>query len=99
MAIFSLSPVLINFKVAKYLKNYHHDFWIKYTHMGVGSIFGPTPFQAIKRLGGLDDPKIAAYEKEWNKAMRQFFLLFLALIIIFLLFSFVAFLLYKAKVI
>jgi hypothetical protein len=98
IAIFSLRPILINIKVGRYLKKYHHAFWAKYIRTPSG-IFGMTPFQAIKSLGGLDDPKIAGYEKEWNKAMRQFFLLFLALIIISLLFFFIAFFLYKAKVI
>jgi len=96
ITIFSLRPILINIKVGRYLKKYHHIFWEEYIRTPSG-IFGMTPFQAIDSLGGLDDPKIENYKKEWDKAVKQLFLLFLALIIIILLFFFMAFLLYKAK--
>jgi len=96
--IFSFRPVLISIKVGRYLKKYHRVFWNEYHRVGVGGVFGPTPFEAIKRLGGLDDPKIETYKKEWDKAVKQLFLFFLALIIVFFFFFFIAFLLYKAKV-
>ncbi len=78
--IFFLRIVLINFKVIRYVKKNHRDFWEKNLHLFLGGgIGGPNVFQLIKSL---DDPEIRNYKNKWNRALKQFFLIILLIIIL-----------------
>ena len=82
IVIFFFRPVLINIKVGRYVKKYHHDLWGKNIHLFFGGSGGrgANIFQVIKSVG-IDDTKIEAYKKDWEKALKRFFLATLLIII------------------
>jgi hypothetical protein len=95
---FFFRPILITRKVVRYVKKYHNNFYEEHNHLFYGAGFGRAEnvFHVIKRFG-LDDPKIEAYKKEWDKAVKQFCLFFIAMIIIVGVFCCIA-VIYKVKI-
>ena len=78
--------VFINIKVGRYIKKYHHDVWegnIWFSFYGGSGAVGSNIFQIIEKIG-INDHKIDDYKKEWEKALKQFFLaILLAAILVF----------------
>ena len=78
--IFFFRIVFINIKIRRYIKKYHRDFWDNNIHLfWGGGKGGPNIFQLVKRL---NDPKIGEYKREWDKALKQLFLVTVIIILL-----------------